>query len=75
LILFFFNINLPIEIINKILILRPVHPLAKIIKKLNILLNGPIIHLYDFEYGVLQNNSRKIPIVLMTYCNNLFNLV
>jgi hypothetical protein len=68
---------LPIEIINKILLYRPIHPLAIIVKKLNKLLTGNLVMLFDFEYGILKPNrngqpNRKIPIVLMTYCKMLF---
>jgi hypothetical protein len=67
--------DLPMEIINKIILYRPAHPLAIIIKKLNKLLTGNLVFLFDFEDGVLQpirngRKNRKIPIVLMTYCYN-----
>jgi hypothetical protein len=61
---------LPIEIINKILIIREPHPVAKIIKNLNNLLKGRIIYIYDFECGSVENGKRKrkMPQVIMTYC-------
>jgi|688.fasta_scaffold1752948_1 hypothetical protein len=67
--------DLPIEIINKILLYRPCHPLALIIKKLNKLLLGNLVMLFDFENGVLEprrngERNRRIPIVIMTYCEN-----
>ncbi len=42
---------LPIEIVNKFLIIRKPHILAYIIKNFNKLLELPLLKIYDFECG------------------------
>jgi hypothetical protein len=63
---------LPIEIVNKILIMREPHILASIIKNFNKLLELPLLKIYDFECGENGKRKRKMPIVLLTYCFRKF---